>query len=143
MQERKIWVFFYGSYMNFDVLAEVDLVPERWEVAKLGGFDIAIRPRANLIRSDQHLVYGICALATHRELGRLYAHAKDVLGEVYLPEAVLTETRDGGLRPALCYIATTMDPRPATADYVERIARPAREHHFPQWYLERIERFRP
>ena len=89
MAEPKVWVFFYGSYMNLDVLREVDLVPERWEVGRLGGFDIRIRPRANLIRSDRDSVYGIAATATHPELARLYAHARDVLGEVYLPEAVL------------------------------------------------------
>ena len=55
-----------------------------------------VRPRAILVRS---------ATGTHRELGRLYEHAKDVLGEVYLPEAVLAQTLDGMLRPALCYIS--------------------------------------
>jgi hypothetical protein len=39
-----VWVFFYGSYMNFGVLREVDLVPEQWEVGQLNGFDIRIVP---------------------------------------------------------------------------------------------------
>jgi hypothetical protein len=90
MIEPKVWVFFYGTYMNFGVLGEVDLVPERWEVGRLSGFDIRIRPRANLIRSDRDCVYGIAATATHAELARLYAHARDLLGEVHLPEAVLS-----------------------------------------------------
>jgi hypothetical protein len=143
MREPEVWVFFYGSYMNFEVLGEVDLVPARWEVARLGSFDISIRPRANLIRSERSCVYGILATATHRELARLYAHATDVLGEVYLPEAVLAESLDGKTRPALCYIAPAMEARPATADYVDRIVRPAREFGFPAWYIERLESFRP
>jgi hypothetical protein len=93
--QPKVWVFFYGSYMNFGVLREVDIVPENWCVARLDGFDIRIQPRANLIRSDQHCVYGIVADATHAELTRLYAHAQDVLGELYLPEAVLVQTQAG------------------------------------------------
>jgi hypothetical protein len=80
MMEPKIWVFFYGSYMNLGVLRDVDLVPEGWEVGRLSGFDIRIQPRANLIRSDRDCVYGIAATATHAELARLYAHARDVLG---------------------------------------------------------------
>ena len=100
MAEPKVWAFFYGSYINFAVLREVDLVPERWEVARLDGFDIRIQPRANLVRSDQHCVYGISATATHAELARLYAHARDVLGKVYLPEAVLVQTLAGLWRPA-------------------------------------------
>jgi len=143
MAESRVWVFFYGSYMNFDVLREVDLTPPEWEVASLGGFDISIRPRANLIRSDEHRVYGIVATATHTELRRLYAHAKDVLGETYLPQAVLAQGLRGTWRPVLCYIAPEMEPRPAARDYVDRIVKPAKEFGFPSWYIARLESFVP
>ena len=142
MADARVWVFFYGSYMNPDVLREVNIVPIDWEVARLHGFDISIRPRANLVRSEQHCVYGVVATATHGELARLYAHAKDVLGEVYLPYPVCVETRDGKSRPALCYMAPAMDPRPAEHGYLERILGPAREFGLPEWYVERLERFR-
>jgi hypothetical protein len=143
MTEPRVWVFFYGSYMNLDVLREVDLVPPQWEVAKVMGFDITIAPRANLVPSEFDAVYGIVALATHRELQRLYDHARNVLGETYFPRAVLTEILDGKWRPALCYLAPEMAPRPAAADYVDRIVRPARELGFPDWYIARLESFRP
>jgi hypothetical protein len=35
----QVWTFCYGSYINFEVLREVDPVPENWEVARLAGFD--------------------------------------------------------------------------------------------------------
>ena len=70
-------------------------------MARLGGFDLVIRPRAHLVRSAAQCVYGILATATHAELDRLYAHAQDMLGERYLPEAVLAETMEGTWRPAL------------------------------------------
>ena len=136
-----MWVFFYGSYMNFDVLREVDLVPEEWAVARLDGFDIRIEQRANLVRSDQHCVFGIVATATHAELNRLYAHAQHVLGELYLPEPVLVQTVAGLWRPALCYICPAMVPRPPENAYVERVLKPARQFGFPPWYVERLERF--
>jgi hypothetical protein len=142
MAEPKVWVFFYGSYINMDVLREVQLVPEQWEVARLHGFDIRIEPRANLVTAPEHVVYGIVAAATHPELARLYAHARDVLGEVYLPQAVLVETLAGLWRPALCYICPVMVPRPADTAYVERITGPAREYGFPEWYIARLEGFR-
>lgn len=143
VDEPKVWVFFYGSYMNFAVLQEVDLIPAEWEVASAPGFDLRIAPRANLIRSDQHTVWGINVTATHSELTRLYDHAKGVLGETYLPEAILTFTGDGRIRPAMTYLCPHMESRPADGAYVERIAAPARQLGFPTWYLERIERFRP
>ncbi|MDD9932250.1 MAG: gamma-glutamylcyclotransferase [Myxococcales bacterium] len=101
MADPRVWVFFYGSYINREVLAEVNLVPEHLEVARLAGFDLRIAPRANLERSSEHSVYGIVATASHAELDRLYTHARDVLGERYLPEAVIVETREHTFRPAL------------------------------------------
>lgn len=139
MKEPKIWTFFYGSYMNAAVLREIGLVPERLEVARLDGYDIRVAPRANLVPSQEHCVYGVLAQATHAELDRLYAHAKDALGETYLPHPVLTQTSAGGWRPALCYIATVMAPGPVDPAYLERILAPARALGFPQWYIARLE----
>jgi hypothetical protein len=113
MTEPRVLVFFYGSYMNRRVLAEVDLVPESWEPASLAGFDIRIAPRANLVRAPGRMVFGALATATHRELERLYAHAHDMVD---------------------C---------PAEAGYVPRIVEPALELGFPDWYVARLESFRP
>lgn len=143
MPEPRVWAFFYGSYINLKVLQEVNLVPERYEVAHLSGFDIRIEPLANLVRSHRHSAYGILATATHRELQRLYHHAQHVLGGIYYPEAVLAQTLAGTWRPALCYIAYEPDPRPAANDYIDRIVAPAKEFGFPDWYIERLESFRP
>jgi hypothetical protein len=140
MAHHKVFVFFYGSFMNLDVLAEVNLIPDQFEVAKLSGFDIRIQPLANLVRSDKHCVYGIVTTATHEELTHLYS--QNWVG-TYLPEPVLVETTDGKWRPALCYIAHSMEPGPASHDYIGRIVRPAREYGFPDWYVTHLESFRP
>ena len=139
MAEPRVSVFFYGSYMNRAVLREAGFEPDRFEVGRLDGFDIRIAPRANLVPSDRHCIYGVLAEATHAELGRLYAHARDVLGETYLPQAVLIQTREGAWRPALCYIAPAMAPGPPDPAYVARIVSPARELGFPEWYIARLE----
>lgn len=108
----------------------------------MSGFDIQIRPLANLVRYEQHCVYGIVATATHQELHHLYAYAQTDLGGTYLPEPVLTETLDGKCRPTFCYIAPTMEPKPATKDYIDRIVTPARAWGSPDWYIARLESFR-
>jgi len=141
--EPRVWTFFYGSYMNLDVLRDVGLVAERHEAARLDGWDIRIAPRANLVRSDEHVVWGLVATATHRELDQLYAHARDVLGELYLPEAVLVRTAAGDHRPALCYICPEMAPRPAEAAYVERIVAGALALGAPDAYIARLRSFAP
>lgn len=143
MVEQRVWAFFYGSFINLDVLRSVGLVPDAVVVARLSGFDIEIRPLANLVRSDEHSVYGILARATHAELGRLYDYARNNLGGSYLPEAVLVQTITGQWQPALCYIAPEIEPKMASDEYVDRIVIPARNHGFPDWYLTRLESFRP
>ncbi len=143
MEEAKVWVFFYGSNINLDVLKKVEFIPEQVEVARLAGFDIQVRPLANLIPADQTCVYGILATATHDELDRLYSrYVRDELGATYLPEAVLCETMEGTLRPALCYIAPRSEPSAATDEYLDRILAPARAFGFPDWYIGRLEGFR-
>jgi orotate phosphoribosyltransferase len=143
MTGEELWVFFYGSYMNRAVLAEVDLRPAQLLPARVAGFDVRIAPRANLVRAPGSTVFGALATATHAELERLYAHARDVLGEVYLPEAVVAEDASGALRPALCYVAHHMRERPAEAAYVERVLAGARELGAPDEYLERLAAFLP
>ena len=139
MDEAIVWTFFYGSFINLDVLKQVDVVPQRYEIAQLSGFDIQIRPLANLVRSDRHCVYGIVAATTHAELERLYAHAREDLGGTYLPEAVIVETLDGRRRPVLCYLAQSLESKAPADDYVARIVGPAREYGFPAWYIEHLE----
>ena len=73
MPQTSVWTFFYGSFIDLDVLKRAGVVPERFEVARLGGFDVEIKPLANLVRSEQHCVYGIVAATTHQELRRLYS----------------------------------------------------------------------
>jgi hypothetical protein len=140
--EPRVWTFFYGSYMNPAVLAETGLHPDRFVVGRLPGYDIQIGPRANLVPSPAHAVHGVLVELTHAELARLYAHAQDVLGEVYLPHPVVVVT-EGGPCPALCYISPSMAPRDPERAYVDRIVGPARAHGFPADYIARLESFRP
>jgi hypothetical protein len=141
MNEPKVTTFFYGSYMNRNVLRDKNLQPERLEVARLPGYDISIRPLANLVASDEHTVYGVLEPLTHSELERLYRHAREVLGGIYLPHPVLVFTRSGQIEPALCYIAPALTPAPADPAYTQQILEPAREYGFPAWYLRRLESF--
>jgi len=137
--EKKIAVFFYGSFMRREVMARAGYTPDHIEVAKLNGFDIHIDPHANISRSDQHAIYGILVSATHAQLHKLYA--MDGVG-VFLPEAVLVQTTDGKLQPAMCYIPPARSNQPADREYLERLISVAVEYGFPEWYVARLTRFR-
>lgn len=143
MSKKTVWTFYYGSNINLEILKRVEYVPERVEVAILHGFDIVIRPLANLVPSNPDCVYGILATGTHDDLDRLYGrYVKDELGAIYLPEAVFCETLEGRWVPALCFIAPATDRTQAIDEYLDRIVKPAKEFGFPEWYIEKLESFR-
>jgi hypothetical protein len=110
MTAPRVWTFFYGSFINLEVLAAQGLVPERHEVARLSGFDIQIRPLANLVRAEQHCVYGILATATHGQLGRLYDYARDGLGGTY---AISTPPKSRRRPPATTWSASSLRRGPS------------------------------
>jgi hypothetical protein len=143
MSESRIVTFFYGSYINQDVLRGLGMDPVDIEVARLDGFDIRIEPLANLVESEGASVFGIVASLTPEELVTLYAHARDVLGGTYTPRAVVVETKSGEKQAARCYIAPVGETNPANNDYVDRIVGPAREYGFPAEYVAKLESFRP
>jgi hypothetical protein len=137
--QKRIAVFFYGSFIRREVMARANFHPHSIEIAKLSGFDINFDPHANIFRSDQHAICGILVYPSHEDLHRLYS--MDRVG-VFLPEAVLVETQNSKLQPAMCYMPPARGNQPADLDYLEHIISAAREYGFPAWYVERLESFR-
>ena len=137
MEERRVAVFFYGSFMDKGVLRQRGFEPADVQVAKLWGFDIRFAPLATLVPVEEHTcVYGLVATATHGDFQRLYGES---WVSSYRPEAVIVETIPGRRLPALVYIAGGATPPAPSDDYIDHILGPAREHRFPDWYLEHLE----
>ncbi|NGX46706.1 MAG: hypothetical protein K1000chlam3_00067 [Chlamydiae bacterium] len=138
-----IWTFFYGSWIDLKILKEKDFFPEQHEIARLYGFGIYIQPIANLIPSDSQVVYGILLATTREKHQKIFtALTRGTMGSIYLPEAVLVETLEGKLKPALCYIASRAELKPANPDYLNPFVQSAKEWKFPQWYIKHLESFR-
>lgn len=143
MNEYRVDVFLYGSYINFQVLAEAGIDERPYEPVRLPGYRLVIEPLANLVADEASQAYGILTGLTHRELDRLYQeHARLKLGGVYHPEAVLVFNIDNALMPALCYLSHDMQPARPDPAYVDRILQPAKDYGFPADYLEDIESFK-
>jgi hypothetical protein len=143
MSARRIDVFFYGSYINFDVLGEAGIFERPFEAARLPGYRLEIGPLANLVPDDGSQAFGILTQLTHWELDCLYTgHAREKLGAVYLPEAVLVFNVENNLTPALCYLSHDKRRSDPDSSYVDRILRSAKDHGFPVDYLEYIESFK-
>ena len=136
---KRIAAFFYGSFMRREIMALAGFQPTTIEVVELRGHDIDFDPHANVFRSDQHSICGILVYPSHEELNKMYA--RDGVG-VFLPEAVIVETKDNRFLPAMCYMPPKRGTQPADFAYVDRIIEAAQEHGFPSWYVNRLENLR-
>jgi hypothetical protein len=134
-----IWVFFYGTIMNPAAMTDFGVTANQVLAAKLAGFDITIRPRPNLVRSERASVCGSLMTLTHTDLTTIYSDLEKNFSLKYLPEAVLASTLDGALRPALCYIAPTMADADPDPTFVKRLAQCVRTMGLPEWYAAHVE----
>lgn len=134
-------VFFYGLFMEVHVLAEHGVIASESVPARVSGFELTIRPRVNLAPADRSCAYGGLVAVAHKDLARIYTALEERFGVTYLPEAVLAETLDGALRPALCYVAPNMKAGPADPAFVGQLASCVRRMALPEWYAIHVESF--
>ncbi|HJP92342.1 MAG TPA: gamma-glutamylcyclotransferase family protein [Pyrinomonadaceae bacterium] len=141
MTEKRVLIFFYGTFMSRAVLAEYGIDVPRVMPAKLSGYQLSIRPRANLIKDDRSCSYGSIAALTHEQISTLYQKLEDQFELRYLPEALIAESLDGTFAPVLCYIAPEMNDSAPPHEYVRQLASCVRELGLPEWYTDYVESF--
>jgi hypothetical protein len=82
----QVWVFFYGTIMNPVVMKDFGVIANEVVPARLPGFDITIRPRPNLVRSERTSVYGSIMRVTHGDLVTIYSGLEKTLGSNTCPK---------------------------------------------------------
>jgi Gamma-glutamyl cyclotransferase, AIG2-like len=97
---RRVDVFFYGLFMDPDLLRAKGVRPASVRPASVRGYVLRIGRRASLAPDDTGLVHGVVMALSHSELQQLYS---DPGVGAYRPEAVLARRRDGGTIAALCF----------------------------------------
>jgi hypothetical protein len=136
MSERRLEAFFYGLYMDLDVLREAGVVPIAPRQAFVDNFALRIGRRATLLPAAGARAYGMLYTVTHDELDRLYT-APGL--EQYRPEAVLARPLDGAPIPALCYnLREAPQPHERNPDYVLRLQRALDKLGFPPEYVASV-----
>ena len=99
MTHSLVNVFFYGSYMNFQVLQEVDIDERTFEICSISGYELTISPLANLSKKEHGTAYGILTRLTHAELDRLYRdHAEKLSAGSIYPKRSLSTGQTGRFR---------------------------------------------
>lgn len=134
-------VFFYGTFMHERVLRAhgIDHGPTR--PARLRGYRLTIRPRANVVEDDSQVTYGAVATMTSRELGRLYDSLRNDFGVDYEPEAVQVELRDGEMCEVQCYMSSSIGDDDPDPEYIVELIRCASELGAPREHLDTIASF--
>jgi gamma-glutamyl AIG2-like cyclotransferase len=116
---RRVPVFFYGLFMDPDLLRTKGVDPVNVQPAHVTGMRLRIGQRAALEESPEDSTYGFLMELTHSELERLYAESSLA---VYRPEAVLAELPDGSSMAALSYnLPVAPAPGERNAEYAAKL----------------------
>ena len=99
--DRLIRVFFYGRYLDPDVLRDKGVEPRGARPGLVTGHSLRLGREATLKRCVGGQACGVVYSITHGELDRLYAAAEPTN---YRAEPVLVRTLDGDFIPALCCV---------------------------------------
>ena len=134
---RRIEVFFYGLFMDADVLRTKGVNPTNIRPASVSGFALRIGQRATLLRNPNGLAHGILMELTHAEVEQLYSEPSV---RAYRPEAVLCKLKDGSLVPALCFnLLEPPRPEEVNSEYAAKLRGLAARLGLPSDYLDSIQ----
>lgn len=139
---RKPYAFFYGGYMDPEVLELAGASPENCEAGYVDGFELTVGPLANLEAKKNARAYGLLAQLSHDDLEKLYGGNPAALkGAPYLPEAVLVYNDEGRSVPAMTYICPALSGEKPDQAYVAKLVRAAEKLQLPADYLAMIQSF--
>jgi hypothetical protein len=138
---RRINVFFYGLFMDEELLREKAVNPRDRRLAELENFQLLITHRATLIPAENQVVHGVVFSLTHDEVDSLYA---DPSVSMYRPEAVLARLPDGNSIPCLCFnlpgfnLPAANTPSERNSDYAAKLRALATRLNLPASYVQTI-----
>jgi hypothetical protein len=136
MTDRPIEVFFYGLFMDDNLLRSRGIVPLNPRPATVEGFGLRIGKRATLVPARHERSYGMVIGLTHQELKGLYSGPGL---EHYRPEAVTCTTLAGELVSAQCYnLPNAPAPDEVNEEYAGQLRAVLAKLGFPAEHVERV-----
>lgn len=128
-------VFFYGLFMDQDLLAGKGVSARNAAVGFVDGYRLRIGERATLQRHAGARAYGVMMEVPATELENLYSEASVA---DYVPETVIVELMDGGQSPARCYNLPGDRISGANKRYAEALLKLATQLGLPGSYISQI-----
>ncbi len=128
-------VFFYGLFMDEDLLAKKGISPSKAEVGFVDGFALRIGERATLIRSADTRSYGVMMNISSDQAKELYAESSVA---DYVPESVTVELLNGSKVEASCYNLPVDKVTGTNKVYAQALLEVANRLGLPESYLVEI-----
>lgn len=128
-------VFFYGLFMDQDLLLKSGVEPENPRIGFLKDFELKIGNRASLIHSPGSRSYGVLMNCNKEALKRLYSEASVA---DYLPETVMVYTEDAAPTTAICYNLPPEKISGTNSKYANALYELAKTLDLPDTYLLKI-----
>jgi hypothetical protein len=136
MATRRIDVFFYGLFMDQQLLESKGIQPVEVRVAAVSGFRLRIGARAALVPVPGAEVHGVLMKLSHAELDKLYSESSV---QAYRPEPVLAVDRNGARFAALCYnLPDPPAPDEGNPEYAAKLRALAKRIGLPSDYVTSI-----
>ena len=128
-------IFFYGLFMDWNMLRQKGLKPQIPRLAKLEGYAIKIGERATIVPSKDSNVWGFVIGLTKPELDTLYS---DQSVSAYHPATIEIMLEDDRVASAQCYILPDDDMSETNRTYASSLARLAARLKLPKDYVSRL-----
>ena len=136
MESRAIDVFFYGLFMDAEILRTKGLHPTDGRQARVSEMALRIGRRATLVPDPARSVHGFVFGLSHAEVERLYAEPSV---SAYRPEAVIAQLADRSCVPALCFnLPPSSEIDEANPEYAEKLRMVAGRLGLPADYVASI-----
>jgi hypothetical protein len=133
MEQRLLDVFFYGLFMDHQLLNGKGIRPTDIRLAAVPGFVLRIGARAALVPTPAEEVHGLLMKLSHTDIEKLYAEPSV---QAYRPEPVLAVLRDGATVAALCYnLPEPPSPDEHNAEYASKLRALAQRIGLPSDYV--------
>jgi Gamma-glutamyl cyclotransferase, AIG2-like len=137
MTVRRVEVFFYGLFMDEQLLVGKGVRPTDIRPAAVPGFVLRIGARAALVPTRTGQVHGLLMKLTHEDIEKLYSEPSV---RAYRPEPVLAVMRDGDTLAALCYnLPEASSPSEQNPEYVAKLRSLAQRVGLPNEYIASIQ----
>lgn len=128
--------FFYGLYMDPDLLNSLGFNPSQPVVACVESYALDLRGPAKIIPSQGSTVWGTLMTLPASDLDAMYAFDTT---KHYKPEKVTVKTVEGSVVSACCYNLPVNSSGTINKDYLEKLIPTAHKLGLPGDYIKTLE----